>query len=145
MKISTKGRYGLRLILDIAKNQINGPVMLKDVAKRQKISLKYLGNIVPLLKNANLIASKKGFRGGFVLLKNTDKITLLEIITALEGNVFFAECVDSPKKCDRWQNCIARNLWSSMASKAKNMMRSITLQDILEKYSTKNFGLYYTI
>jgi Rrf2 family protein len=102
MKLSTKGRYSIRMLVDLAIHGVGGPVFLKDVARRQEISEKYLGHLVPLLKNAKLINVIRGSRGGFSLAKPAAEITLKDIITAVEGPISLVEPSSELKENDFW-------------------------------------------
>ncbi|MDY6933804.1 MAG: Rrf2 family transcriptional regulator [Spirochaetota bacterium] len=137
MKISTKGRYGLRLMLDLALYINEGPIFLKDIAKRQDISEKYLGHLIPPLKVANLINSSRGAHGGYMLNKSPSEITLGEVIRALEGNHCISECVITPEICSRSSICITRDIWSEVSEKMMDVMESITLQNMLQRHKEK--------
>jgi len=100
MRLSTKSRYGTRAMLDIAINYEKGPVSVKSLAKRQDISVKYMKQLIPLLKLAGLIRSVRGAGGGYTLSKHADQIKLRDIIDALEGSIFPVDCVDNPEMCD---------------------------------------------
>jgi Rrf2 family protein len=102
MKLSTKGRYSIRMLVDLAINGNNGSVFLKDIARRQDISEKYLGHLVPLLKNAKLINVIRGSRGGFSLAKPAAEITLKDIIVAVEGPISLVEPSAKLKSTDFW-------------------------------------------
>ena len=101
MKLSTKGRYGARLMLELALEYGKGPVLLKEVAERQEISEKYLGHLISPLKAAGLINSTRGAHGGYTLAKASKDITLAEVVQAVEGNLSVVECVSSPGVCSR--------------------------------------------
>ncbi len=145
MKISTKGRYGTRLIIDIAVNGANGPVLLKDISKRQQISEKYLSQIVIQLKNLGLLTSVRGSKGGYNLAKKTSQITLLDIITAAEGSVCLVDCVDDEKSCKRASRCVSRDIWRNLARGVKDMMRSITLESMVESQKKITNNIVYQI
>ncbi|MDH4269892.1 MAG: Rrf2 family transcriptional regulator, partial [Dehalococcoidia bacterium] len=101
MKLSTKGRYGLRALLDLALHQDEGLVLLKDIARRQEVSLPYLGHLVAPLIAAGLVKSTRGARGGVLLLKPPAEVKLTEIVQLLEGSIGPVDCVDDPKSCHR--------------------------------------------
>ncbi len=145
MRLSTKGRYGTRLIVDIAANQDSGPVLLKDIAKRQGISEKYLGNIVTLLRNAGLLRSKRGSRGGYLLAREAGDINLYDILSSLEGSICLVDCVEAPEKCSSSGDCASRQLWTSMSKGIKDMMCSVSLQSLAEKQKSTAAGLVYSI
>lgn len=112
MKLTTKTRYGLRALIDIAINSSNGIIFLKDVARRQEISLKYLDHIITDLKKAGFIKNIHAKHGGYQLTRPSDEIFVDEIIEAMEGSLSLSDCVDFPGSCKRYKNCVTKNLWS---------------------------------
>jgi Rrf2 family protein len=128
MKLSTKSRYGTRLILDIAANCQDGPVRISETAARQKISVKYLERIVQVLKNAGYVKSKRGNKGGHLLAKPVGEITVGEIVRVLEGECFLVDCIGDASACANAASCITRKVWFD-ASKA-----------MFEKLDAINFG-----
>jgi Rrf2 family protein len=131
MKISTKGRYGLRVLLDIATHQDHGPVILRDIAKRQRISEKYLWQVINPMKAAGFVNSSRGAKGGYMLAKGSAEITLLDVISVLEGPVCVVDCVDEPQSCDRSGVCVARKVWSTVEDSIKSTMSGITLKELV--------------
>jgi Rrf2 family protein len=138
MKLSTKCRYGTRAMLDIALNCNEGPVHLKDLAERQKLSVKYLEQIVPGLKIAGLIHSHRGASGGYTLAKATNKIKLLDIIEALEGCLITVDCTADPELCARSSECAVHDVWSEAQEAMCAVLDSITLADLAEQQITKS-------
>ena len=132
MKISTKGRYGLRLMIELAKNFNKGPMLLKEISKNQNISLKYLEQIIIPLKNSGLVISKRGKKGGYILSKSPEKINLNEIITALEGEINIVECIKFPEICSNSKECLSKKLWDEINTKIENILKSYTLKNLLE-------------
>jgi Rrf2 family protein len=132
MKLSTKGRYGVRLMLDLALHYGQGTVFLRDVAKRQEISEKYLWQLTGPLKAARLIRSTRGPHGGYALAKPPQDINLREIVNILEGPLCIVDCVDDPGLCDRALACHARRIWSIISMRILDVLESTTLQDMLE-------------
>lgn len=132
MKISTKGRYGLRVLLDIAAHQDSGPVILRDIAQRQGISEKYLWQVINPMKAAGFVNSSRGAKGGYVLAKGSDMITLLDVISVLEGPVCVVDCVDEPGKCERSSFCVTREVWDKIEVCIKNTMAEITLKQLVK-------------
>jgi Rrf2 family cysteine metabolism transcriptional repressor len=132
MKISTKGRYGLRVLVDIAAHQHTGPVILRDISSRQAISEKYLWQVINPLKAAGLVKSTRGAKGGYVLSKTPEKITLLDVISILEGPVSMVDCVVDPDKCGRSAACVTRWVWGKVEKDIKESMDNITLKEILD-------------
>jgi Rrf2 family protein len=147
MKLSTRGRYATRLMLDLALHYDEGFVLLKDVAARQEISKKYLGQLVALLKRAGLVASSRGAHGGYRLARAPRKIHLGDVIRTAEGDLGLVECVFSPEVCDRNASCVARDVWALMSSNVIDLLDSITLQDMIERHRQKQTqeGLLWNI
>ncbi len=145
MKISTKGRYGLRTLMDIASHQSAGPVNLRDIAARQEISPKYLWQIINLLKTAGLVRGTRGPKGGYVLLRPPSEITLLDIVQVLEGPVSLVECVDDPSYCPREKECISRRIWDEVSQTIRNALRPLTLAEILRRHAAGTGGGQYMI
>jgi Rrf2 family protein len=139
MRLSTKGRYGARLMLDLALHYGLGPVLLKDVAERQEISEKYLGHLIPPLKSAGLVNSSRGAHGGYILARSPKDITLAEVIQAVEGGMELVECVTAPSVCNRIEFCVTRDIWSLLGGKMREALGSITLQDMVDRQRQK-FG-----
>ena len=137
MKLSTKGRYGARLMLDLALHYGKAPVLLKDVAKRQEISEKYLGHLIPPLKAAGLLNSTRGAHGGYTLARPPRNITLREVVRAVEGELVVSECLASPKVCHRVKFCVTRDIWSQMSEKMTEVLESSTLQDMINRQRQK--------
>lgn len=131
MTISTKGRYGLRLLIDIAMHQQNGVVKLKDIAERQNISVKYLWQVANPLKGVGLLRATRGASGGFFLAKKTDEITLLEIVSALEGPLALVGCVQH-NDCAATATCAAHVIWSRLSQTLEQAMQGITLHDAMQ-------------
>jgi Rrf2 family protein len=138
MKLSTKSRYGTRAMLDIALNDGFGPVHLRDLAKRQELSMKYLEQIVPSLKTAGLVRSIRGAGGGYVLAKPSEEITLLDIIEALEGSLVPVECVSNPRVCHRIPECAVHDIWREVQCGMNNILRSHTLADLVGQQLEKS-------
>ncbi len=137
MKLSTKGRYATRAMLDLAINQGEGPVLLKDIAQRQQISLSYLEHLVTPLITAGLIRSTRGAKGGVSLAKSPQEIKLSEIIQLLEGSLAPVECVNNPKLCSRSELCVARDVWSELKEAMNGILEATTLQDLVERQKVK--------
>ncbi|TET43441.1 Rrf2 family transcriptional regulator [Candidatus Aerophobetes bacterium] len=137
MRLSTKGRYGARAMLDLALNSSEGPVLLREIAKRQEVSEKYLEHSITTLRKAGLVRSIRGARGGYVLAKSPSQIRLSEIMEVLEGSMAPVECVDDPQVCQRAQLCVTRDIWAKMKEAIDNILESITLQDMVERQNRK--------
>ena len=134
MKISTKGRYAIRLMLDLAENQRDGYVALKDIAKRQGISKKYLEQIVPILNSADFLKTNRGYQGGYRLARSADKYTIYDILVATEGSLAPVACLDNDStECERTASCATLHLWKGLYKTVKEYLSSYTLQDLLEQ------------
>jgi len=138
LKLSTRGRYGVRLMLDIALHCAEGPVSLRAISKRQDITEKYLWHLINPLKSAGLIESIRGAHGGYVLAKPLSDISIKEIVHSLEGPLTLVECVEKPGGCSKYQSCVARDVWKEVADKISEILESITLKDIVEKHHNKS-------
>lgn len=144
IRISTKGRYGTRFMLELAKNYNTRPMLLKEVAKLQDISEGYLQHIVDSLKGSGLIRSHRVGHGGYTLSKEPKQITLYEILNTLEGSVNLVECIDTPDVCERSKNCIVRDVWSLVSKSLSKSLKEITLEDMIrmEKEKTADNLVY---
>jgi Rrf2 family protein len=131
--LTTRSRYGTRLLLDIARNQQDGPVPISDISKRQDVSVKYLEMIVRDLKQAGYIVSKRGARGGHMLAKPPGSITVGEIVDLLEGDTFLVPCAQSEEFCQRAPSCPTRWIWQEMSEAVRQRLYSITFAKLLEK------------
>ena len=134
MKISTKGRYALRLMVDLAEHKDNGFIALKDVAKRQNISKKYLEQIVPVLNGAGLLATNRGNRGGYKLAKEPKEYTVGDILRITEGSIAPVSCLDSEVNlCERKNFCQTLYVWEGLYKVVNEYLDGITVQDIVDK------------
>ena len=147
MKISTKGRYGLRILLDVALHQERGPVALSEIARRQALSQKYLWKVITPLKTAGFLRAIRGMQGGYVLARTPDEITVRDIVEVLEGPVSLVACVTDPKTCARSADCTARGVWTEIETKLNATMSGITLGDIVQRHkdNESQSGPSYTI
>lgn len=137
MKLSTKGRYTAKAILDLALNYGNGPVYLRDIARRQGFSQRYLGQLIIPMAQAGLVKGFRGRRGGFVLTRPPSKITLSQVIQTSEGQISFEECVENPEKCSKSGKCVIRDIWSETTEAVESILKSTTLQDLIERQAEK--------
>ena len=145
MKISTKGRYGMRAMVDLAIHNGEGPVLLKDIAKRQQLSERYLEQLVLSLKAAGLVRSIRGAHGGFMLAKAPNEINLSQIFQVLEGPLGLVECVDDPTSCSRVDFCVTRDVWQELKDGIISILDSKTLQDLAEQQTLKEKKAMYYI
>ena len=123
--------------MDLALHYGEGPILLKDIAKRQQISGRYLEHVIVSLKVAGLVKSMRGARGGFSLAKPPFQIRLSEIIQIMEGSIAMVECVDDPKVCSRADLCVTRDIWTEMKKAMNGVLESTTLQDLIERQREK--------
>ncbi|MDP2931908.1 MAG: Rrf2 family transcriptional regulator [Chloroflexota bacterium] len=137
MKLSTKGRYGTRLLLDIALNQGKAPVLLKDVARRQQIPLPYLKHLVSPLVKGGLLRSTRGARGGFVLARHPEQVKLSEVLEYLEGSLALVDCISKPGVCRRAAFCATRDIWGEMGKAISGVLESVTLLELMERQKSK--------
>ena len=146
MKLSTKGRYGTRLLLDLALHQGEAPIPLKDVARRQQISLQYLEHLVAPLTAAGLVRTSRGPGGGVWLAKPPHQIKLSEVIAVLEGSIAPVECINNPETCTRSELCAPRDVWDELNRAMNEVLESTTLEDLAERQKRKEQpkeGMYY--
>ncbi len=137
MKLSTRGRYGVRLMFDLALHYGSGPIYLKDIAERQGVSAKYLWQLINPLKSTGLINSTRGAHGGYVLGKEPERISLKEILQVLEGSLCLVDCVDSPSLCERAPSCISREIWGEASKGMQQMLENTTLATMVLKQKEK--------
>ena len=137
MKLSTRGQYGTRAMLELALLYGQGPVLLKDVASRQDIPVSYLENLMGALRMAGLLATVRGMHGGYYLAKPPSEINLSQVIAALEGSMAPVECVDDPKHCSRAESCVTRDIWGKVKQAIEGVLESITLEDLARRYREK--------
>ena len=133
MKISTKGRYAIRMMLDIAQNQRAGFVTLKDIAQHQAISKKYLEQIALQLSQTNLLRAVRGHQGGYRLIRKPEEYTVLEVLRIAEGSLVPVACMEqSPNLCERADICLTLPLWAGLDKVIQDYLGKITLQDLLD-------------
>ncbi len=130
MQISTKSRYAVRAMIELALHYERGPLQLKEIARRQALSEKYLEQIMHPLRTKGLIYSQKGSRGGYSLANSPAEITVYDIVTAMEGSITPVACVDNPQVCDRLEICATRVVWSRLKDCITEELRSHTLAEL---------------
>ncbi|MEN6391896.1 MAG: Rrf2 family transcriptional regulator [Syntrophomonas sp.] len=135
MKLSTKGRYGLRAMVDIAQQQDAGPVAIHTIAQRQSLSSRYLEQLLIPLKQAGLVKSLRGAQGGYVLGRSAVKITVGDIIRVLEGPIAPVDCVNeiNPDECMRAEHCVTRKVWTRLRDTMNEVLDSYTLEDLAQE------------
>lgn len=143
MKISTKGRYALRMLLDLAEHQEEGYVALKDIAERQGISKKYLEQIIPLFNKSDILRTTRGFQGGYRLAKAPDACTVGEILRLTEGSLSPVACLEhTPIECERCNDCATLPVWQGLYRVVNEYLDGITLQDILNQQRERSSDAY---
>lgn len=134
LMISTRGRYALRMMLDLANNQKDGFVSLKDIAERQNISKKYLEQIIPVLNHVGYLQTLRGFQGGYRLARPASDYTVGDILRATEGTLAPVSCLEQkPNTCDRCNECVTLPIWEGLEKIVSEYLDGITLQDILDQ------------
>ena len=144
MKLSTRTRYGVRAILELAGNQNKGPLRIKTIAHRQDISVKYLEQLMTILKSAGFVRSIRGSKGGYILAKAANQIKLGDVFNALEGSVTTVECLENENYCARAADCVTRQVWAEVQEAIMNVLQSMTLQDLVDRAKDKK-ALNYQI
>ncbi|MBI4180391.1 MAG: Rrf2 family transcriptional regulator, partial [Chloroflexi bacterium] len=134
---STRVQYGTRALLDIALHGGEGPVLLKDIAQRQQISLLYLEHLITPLVASGIVKSTRGARGGVWLAKPPEEVKLSEVVQLLDGSMALVECVDDSKTCSRSDFCVTRDIWGELKQAIDGVLESTTLQDLVERQKRK--------
>ena len=137
MKISTRGRYALRLMIDLAQQEEGRPVSLRDVARRQGISDKYLEQIVTPMSRAGLVRSVRGAGGGYLLSRRPEEYTVGDILRPLEGDLAPVECATDESFCQRCGECVTVELWQEIHRAVSQVVDSVTLADLKARYYDK--------
>lgn len=146
MRISTRSRYGLRFMVELAANYDNGVMYKKDIAKSQGISEKYLSQILVTLKAAGLVVGFRGVNGGYILAKSPDEITLKDIVAVLEGDLALVDCVNGSAKCPRESICVTQEVWAMVGEAVSDALTSMTLSELVARCSLKmqeQIEMYY--
>lgn len=133
MKLSTRGRYGARFMLDLALHYGDGPVLLRALSERQEISIKYLEQLIPSLKAEGLVKSTRGPHGGYHLARPPSEITLYDIVSTLEGPTNLADCVSTPESCHRAETCATHEVWEDVSHKIVEMLCAVTLEEMAKR------------
>jgi Rrf2 family protein len=132
MKLTTKTRYGVRLLLDLAQHQDKGPIQMSKISIRQNVSVKYLEQIIRILKQAKFVNSIRGPKGGHMLAKRPEEITLGDITRLFEGQTELVDCINNPEKCPMSDDCLIRPAWQRATQALYRELDSITIADLLE-------------
>lgn len=134
MKISTKGRYALRMLFDLAEHREDGYIALRDIAERQQISKKYLEQIIPILNRSDFLLANRGFQGGYRLAREPKAYTVGEILRLTEGSLAPVACLDrNPIECERAEACVTLPVWKGLYQVVNEYLDGITLQDLLDQ------------
>lgn len=140
MKLSTKSRYGLRALFDMAYNSGTLPVQIQDISRRQDISPRYLEQIFQGLKRAGIIKSKRGPQGGYFLVKSPDQITVQEVLAATEGGIALVDCVAGTRKrkttCSFEGCCVTQQIWEEASARLNEYFSALTLKTLCERGHT---------
>ena len=143
MKISTKGRYALRMLLDLAEHQNGDFIALKDIAERQGISKKYLEQIVPLLNNSGILKTNRGYQGGYRLASSPSNYTIGKILKITEGGIAPIACLENNTlECERAADCMTLPMWKGLYKVIDDYLENITLQDILDQFRAQKTDSY---
>jgi len=137
MKLSTRGRYGTRVLLELALHQQEGLVLLRDIAKRQQISQRYLEHLITPLVAGGMVRSTRGAKGGVLLAKAPKEIKLSEVIQLLEGSIALVDCINNPGICSRSAFCVTRDVWGELEKAMSKVLETTTLQDLVERHKEK--------
>lgn len=130
LRLSTKGRYGVRAMLELALGFGEGPILMNTISENQDVSRKYLYALLSSLKAAGLVRSVRGTGGGYVLARRPSEISLGDIIRALEGSLCLVDCVDDTAVCERSAACVAREVWQELSRKIESFLDRMTLEDL---------------
>ena len=137
MRLSTRTRYGVRLMLDLAIKYGKGSVLLKDIAKSQDVSEKYLSQVIIPLRQAGLVTSVRGVHGGYSLSREPNKINVKDIPEALEGDLSLVDCLTNPKVCKRMSLCATQELWRDLNKVILDTLEKVSLQDLKKRADEK--------
>ena len=144
MKLSTKSRYGIRSLLELALNYGNGPIRLKVIAKNQSLSTKYLEHLMAILKSAGLVDSVRGSKGGYALARKPSKIRLSQCFVVLEGEFIASDCLKTDVNCMMEPDCVMKNIWNELQDAINTVLDSKTLQDLVDMRKNSK-GISYQI
>ena len=145
MKISTKGRYALRMLADLASCDRNEYIALKDIAERQDVSKKYLEQIVPILTRGGLLSTNRGYQGGYRLARDPSTISCGEVLRLTEGSLSPIVCIENGVEninCERSKECVTLPLWKGLYKVINNYLNGVTIQDLINEYNSRGSDDY---
>lgn len=137
IRLSTRGCYGLRAMLELGLHYGGKPVLMRTIAEKQDLSRKYLHALLTALKTAGLVRSIRGSSGGYVLAKPPSQIRVNDVVQVLEGSLAVTECVEDPTTCDRSSKCVAHELWGELSRSIENLLAEVTLEDLVNRQAAK--------
>jgi len=137
MKISTRSRYGTRVLLELALHWGKGPLLVKDIAQRQQIPLPYLQQLIGPLTKKRIIKTSRGPRGGISLLKPPNEVRLSEVVQLLDGSIARVRCVDNPETCSFSGLCVTHDIWDEVKKATSKVLESVTLQELVWRWRQK--------
>jgi len=137
MKISTRIRYGARAMLELACRYGEGPIELKEIARKEDISIKYLEQVINPLRAAGLVKAIRGSKGGYALAKHPSAICLYDVVETLEGPLNLLECLHDPKACQKVSSCVTRDIWKEISDAISKIFYSVTLEDMVNRKKEK--------
>jgi len=142
VKFSTRGRYGVQIMVDLAQHLEQGPISLKCIAERQKLSEHYLEQLIPELRKAGLVKSIRGAQGGYILAKSPEDIYIGDVIRVLEGPIAPVECTNQSNKncCEKTSFCVTREVWVKVRDSINDVVDSISLADLLKDAENEQDG-----
>lgn len=140
MKLTTKGRYGLRVLIDLARHHQEAPIILSAIGERQGISIHYLEQVMAILKRGQIVKSVKGAYGGYLLAQPPQHLKLKDILLVLEGDLSIIEYEDKAIEENKMRQCIKKNVWDVIDGHIYSTLEHLTLQDMLEEYTALKKG-----
>ena len=143
MKISTKGRYATRALTELARHYGEGPMLLRDVAKREQIPLQYLEHLINPLAAAGLVVTTRGAKGGIRLIQPPGNIRISQVVEIMEGPIVPVNCIAEPESCQRSGECATRDVWTEVQQAIYGVLNAITIKDLVERQNKKEVTAYH--
>ena len=138
MKISTKGRYATRALAELARHYGEGPVLLRDIAKKQQIPLQYLEHLINPMAAAGLVMTTRGAKGGIRLIQPPENIRISQVVEIMEGPIIPVNCIAEPGSCQRSGECVTRDVWTEVQQAIYGVLNSVTIKDLVERQHRKD-------